>query len=52
MQEPEAKETWGWVDEAVAREIKASHFSEWGFGAGEMVRNSTKMLKVSLIYPS
>ena len=48
VKEPEAKEAWRSVDDAVAEAFKQSHFRDWDFGIGEVVRNSTNMLKVRL----
>ncbi|EKM53969.1 uncharacterized protein PHACADRAFT_145505 [Phanerochaete carnosa HHB-10118-sp] len=49
MREPEAKEEWKSIDPAVAEDFKKnSPFSEWPFGAGELVRNSLKIVRYGI----
>ena len=45
--EVEARETWRAVDEAAAEAFKKTEFSEWDFGAGDLVKSSTKILRVT-----
>ena len=47
LREPESKETWRALDGAAAEEFKRSEYSTWGYGAGEAVRNSTRILRAS-----
>jgi salicylate hydroxylase len=47
LREPEAKEAWRNLEEAAAEEVKKSAFSQWDFGAGELVRNSYNIVKVT-----
>lgn len=47
QREAESKESWRAVDAAVAEEFNKLPFSQWEFGGGEAVRNSTRILKVN-----
>ena len=47
VREPESKETWRAIDAATADEFKRSEYSKWDYGAGEAIRNSTRVLRVS-----
>ena len=51
LKEPESKETWKAVDAAAAEEFKNSPYAQWDFGAGEAIRNSTFITRVSEYYP-
>ena len=44
--EPEARETWRAIDKDSEAAFKSSPFAEWDLGAGEAIRNSTKIIKV------
>ena len=46
QREPESRETWKATDSAAAEEFKQSPFSQWEFGAGEVIKASTKIVKV------
>ncbi|OBZ66994.1 Zeaxanthin epoxidase, chloroplastic [Grifola frondosa] len=48
LQEPEAKETWRDMDEDRQREFKKGQFSQWGFGAGELVKTADTLVKYGL----
>lgn len=49
QREPEAKEEWRSIDAAAAEDFKGnSPFSEWPFGAGEVLRNSFKIVKYGI----
>lgn len=48
QRESESRESWRSIDEEAMKELKdTSPFSQWDFGAGELVRTSRKMTKVS-----
>ncbi|KAE9397735.1 FAD/NAD(P)-binding domain-containing protein [Gymnopus androsaceus JB14] len=46
--EAETKETWRAVDDTMLAELKKDPVSEWGFGAGELVKTAEKMVKFGL----
>lgn len=46
MDEPEANETWKAIDEETMENFKRSRYSQWDFGAGELVKNSAEIIKV------
>ena len=46
--EDEHKETWKHIDENQKEAFKSGPISQWPLGAGEMVRITMKMIKVSL----
>ncbi|KIP01415.1 hypothetical protein PHLGIDRAFT_131270 [Phlebiopsis gigantea 11061_1 CR5-6] len=48
QREPEAKETWRTMDDSAIAEMKQSLLSEWDFGGGELVKNSTNVTKYGL----
>lgn len=48
VQEPENKETWRAIDDAAAEEFKKSSYGLWDYGAGEAIRNSKRVLRVSV----
>ncbi|KIP01125.1 hypothetical protein PHLGIDRAFT_131362 [Phlebiopsis gigantea 11061_1 CR5-6] len=48
VREPESKETWRAIDAAASEEFKHSEYSKWSYGAGEVVRNSTRILRYGL----
>lgn len=47
QREPEARETWRAIDKDAEAAFKTSPFAEWDFGAGEAIKNSTKIIKVN-----
>ncbi|KAK7692970.1 hypothetical protein QCA50_004611 [Cerrena zonata] len=49
LREPEAKETWRAMDQESQEDFKQhSPFASWGVGAGELIRNATKIVKYGL----
>ena len=48
--EAEAKETWGTVNIQTAQSFLRSPVSNWGQGAGELVKTTEKVIKVRLMY--
>ncbi|GJE95030.1 FAD-dependent monooxygenase [Phanerochaete sordida] len=49
VREPESKEEWRSTDAAVSADFKAnSPFARWGFGAGELVRNSLRIVRYGI----
>lgn len=48
VREQESRETWKATDQATMEEFKKSHFSEWGFGAGEAVKNCTRLIRYGI----
>ncbi|KAE9409016.1 FAD/NAD(P)-binding domain-containing protein [Gymnopus androsaceus JB14] len=46
--EAETKETWRAVDDTMLAELKKDPVSEWGFGAGELVKTAQKIIKYGL----
>ena len=48
LPEPETKESWNMLDDATVEQFKKSRFSEWDFGVGEVIKKSSKMLRVSM----
>lgn len=48
VRDPESKETWRAIDDAAAEEFKHSEYSKWDYGAGEAIRNSTRILRFGL----
>lgn len=51
VRDPESKETWRAMDDAAAEEFKHSEYSKWDYGAGEAIRNSTRILRVDITSP-
>ena len=47
LREPEAKEAWRNLDDVATESVKSSLFSKWDFGAGDIVKNSFNIVKVS-----
>lgn len=48
VREPESKESWRAIDESAAAEFKKSPYSQWDYGAGEVIRNSAKIIRYGL----
>ncbi|GJE95023.1 FAD-dependent monooxygenase [Phanerochaete sordida] len=49
QREAEAKEDWRAIDEAAAEDFKKnSPFADWPYGAGELVKNSLKIIKYGI----
>ncbi|KZT70893.1 FAD/NAD(P)-binding domain-containing protein [Daedalea quercina L-15889] len=46
--EPEAKESWRSIDEGAQNRFKEGPWSQWPFGAGELVKSSTRVIKYGL----
>ena len=46
MREPESKETWRAIDDAATEAFKNSPYGQLPFGGGEIIRSSTKIIKV------
>ncbi|KIK68856.1 hypothetical protein GYMLUDRAFT_34848 [Collybiopsis luxurians FD-317 M1] len=46
--ESEEKETWHAVDDSMLKSLKEIPASQWGFGAGELIKNSLKLTKYGL----
>lgn len=44
--EAETPETWHAVDDSMLSELKKDPVSEWGFGAGELLKSADKIVKV------
>ena len=44
--EPEAKETWRAMDEESTNTFKETKFGGWEYGAGDLVKNTEKIIKV------
>jgi hypothetical protein len=51
LPEPEAKEEWRSQNTKEQDEIRRGFLSDWGFGAGELVRTGEKIVKVSVNRP-
>ena len=47
--EEERKESWRSIDEAAKEAFRNGPLSHWSCGAGDMVKNTTKVIKVSLV---
>ncbi|KAI5118837.1 hypothetical protein M0805_006157 [Coniferiporia weirii] len=46
--ESEHKESWRAIDEEQKEAFRAGPFSQWGFGAGDLVKTTTKVIKYGL----
>jgi hypothetical protein len=44
--EEEAKETWRAMGEEQQNAFRASHFGEWPYGVGEMIKSTPQITKV------
>jgi salicylate hydroxylase len=50
QREPEARETWRSMDEVAVNEFKTTSIcKDWDFGAKELVRDATDVVKVSCL---
>ena len=47
--EPEAKETWRAMDEEAQRKFREGPYSQWPFGAGEIISRGQNIIKVRLV---
>lgn len=48
--EEEHKESWRSIDEEQKEAFKSGPLSQWDFGAGEMVKTTTKIIKVCFVF--
>lgn len=49
LEDEATKETWRNVGEKELEAFKSGPFSEWGFGAGEIVKSTTSITKVCFL---
>lgn len=48
VRQDESREAWKNIDDAALEDFKKSRFSEWPFGAGKAVKNSTRLIMYGL----